>query len=276
MPPSPSELPPGAPGQGFAPRVERRDAPADIVLACEHASRTIPPRWNGLGLGAAGARSHAAWDPGAEALTRALAVRLDAPAVLATVSRLVHDANRPAGHPSAMPERVELVEVPGNAALAEDEVRARAALVHEPFHRDLEALLDWRVARGLPTCLVTVHSFNPTWHGEPREVELGVLHDEDARMADALLEALEEAGGFVARRNAPYGPEDGVTFTLVEHALGRGLPNVMLEVRNDLLADEAAVADVAAALAPALVRAATEVLGPLSRTNRAGMRVGGD
>ena len=271
---APDALPVAPSAQGFPARVERRDAPADVVLVCEHASRTIPPRWTGLGLSAEGARSHAAWDPGAQALARALAARLDAPAVLATVSRLVHDANRPAGHTSAMPARVERVDVPGNAELAEDEVRARASLVHAPFHATLERLLDWRVAEGLPTCLVTVHSFNPTWHGEPREVELGVLHDEDARLADAVLDALEGAGGFVARRNEPYGPGDGVTFTLARHALARGLPNVMLEVRNDLLADEAGVADVAAALAPALASAAAEVLGPLARARRAGMRVG--
>ena len=294
-PPEPSAPVPGtsrvgAPAQGFAPEVERRDAASDLVLVCEHASRRVPERWRGLGLSERDARSHAAWDPGAQALARALSARLDAPAVISTVSRLVHDANRPAGDPSAMPARVELVDVPGNAALPDDEVRARTALVHAPFHTTLAALLDWREAEGLPTCLVTVHSFNPTWHGEPREVGLGVLHDEDARLADALLGALGEAdasgvagglAGVAVRRNEPYGPEDGVTFTLVEHALERGLPNVMLELRADLLCDaagvlDAAVADVAAALAPALVRAATDVLGPLARTNRAGMRVGAD
>ena len=277
MEPRPAQDPPVADAPpGFVPRVERRDAVSDIVIVCEHASRTVPPRWNGLGLSPGDARSHAAWDPGAGALTRALSVRLDAPAITSTVSRLVHDANRPPGSASAMPERVELVDVPGNRDLPDDEVRSRAAFVHAPFHRTLAALLDWRVAEGLPTCLVTVHSFNPTWHGEPREVELGVLHDEDARMADATLAGLDAAGGFVARRNAPWGPDDGVTYTLVEHALARGLPNVMLEIRNDLLADDAAVADVAGALAPVLAGAATDVLGPLARANRGGMRVGGD
>ena len=265
-----------AAAQGFVPRVERRDAPSDVVLVCEHASRVVPARWNGLGLSPEAARGHAAWDPGARALTRALAARLDAPAVISTVSRLVHDANRPAAHPSAMPARVELVDVPGNADLPDAERRARGALVHAPFHRTLAALLDWRAAEGLPTCLVTVHSFNPTWHGEPREVELGVLHDEDARLADAVLAGARAAGGLVVRRNEPWGPTDGVTYTLVEHALARGLPNVMLEIRNDLLADEAAVADVAAALAPVLVGGATDVLGSLARANRGGMRVGGD
>ena len=175
-----------------------------------------------------------------------------------------------------MPATVERVEVPGNAALGSDELEARAAAVHAPFHRTLAALLDWRVAEGLPTVLVTVHSFNPTWHGEPREVELGVLHDEDARLADALLGATDADPALLTRRNEPYGPGDGVTFTLVEHALPRGLPNVMLEIRNDLLADDASVERVAGLLAPMLSGAAREVLGPLARANRSGMRVGGD
>ena len=267
----------GSPGTGTAPRVVRRDAPGDVVLACEHASRDIPPPWSGLGLDARAARSHAAWDVGANALALALGVRLEAPLVAASVSRLVHDANRPPGDDSAVPARVELVDVPGNADIVESDRAARVAAAHAPFHAALTALLDWRASLGLPSCLVTVHSFNPTWHGEPRSVELGVLHDADARLADALLRALDatgEAERFAVRRNAPYGPDDGVTWTLAEHGLARGLPNVMIEVRSDLIADAAGVERLAAALAPPIAAAVRDVLGPLAHEARAGGRVG--
>lgn len=266
-----------------APRLLRRDATGDVVLACEHASRDVPAPWSGLGLSAEAARGHAAWDPGADALAAELCARLDAPLVSASVSRLVHDANRPPGADAAMPARVERFEVPGNADIPASDRDARIAAAHAPFHAALTSLLDWRASLGQPSCLVTVHSFSPVWRGEPRDVELGVLHDEDARLADALLDALAQAGemagetvaGLVVRRNEPYGPDDGVTYTLREHGLARGLPNVMLEVRNDLLADPAAVERVAALLAPALAHAVREVLGPLAKGARAGGRIGG-
>jgi len=47
-------------------------------------------------------------------------------------------------------------------------------------------------------------------------------------------------------RNTPYGPEDGVTHSLKLHGIANNLPNVMIEVRNDLLAsaqDETAMAE---------------------------------
>jgi len=49
----------------------------------------------------------------------------------------------------------------------------------------------------------------------------------------------------VIRRNDPYGPEDGVTHSLKIHGLAQGLPNVMIEIRNDLLHGAAAEARLA-------------------------------
>ena len=40
--------------------------------------------------------------------------------------------------------------------------------------------------------------------------------------------------------NEPYSPADGVYYTLRRHASPSGLPAVMIEIRNDHIADEAA------------------------------------
>jgi len=105
--------------------------------------------------------------------------------------------------------------------------------------------------------LVTVHSFNPVHSGRRRDVEIGVLHDADRRLADRLLAATGE-DRFDIRRNAPYGPADGVTHTLKRHALPRGLLNVMLEVRNDLIADATGQERIAGWLAARLDQAVAE------------------
>ncbi len=72
-----------------------------------------------------------------------------------------------------------------------------------------------------------------------RDFDIGILHDTDAWFADALLKIAEAETEFVIRRNAPYGPQDGVTHTLAAHAIPRGLLNAMIEIRNDLIGDPA-------------------------------------
>ena len=115
------------------------------------------------------------------------------------------------------------------------------------------------VASKTDPVLVTVHSFTPIYYGKPRAVEVGVLHDADARLADALLSDLAGFASMAVRRNEPYGPADGVTHTLKEHALPGGHLNVMLELRNDLLAGEAGQSAMAASLADWLTQALTRL-----------------
>ncbi len=221
------------------------------VLVCEHASCAIPAALGTLGLRDEDRKSHAVWDPGAFGVACALSALLDAPLVAARYSRLVYDCNRPPEAPSAMPERTELVEVPGNAGLDAVTRQIRVGEFYIPFTRALAGAI---AAHPAPRpALVTIHSFNPTYFGRPREVELGILHDSDSRLADALLAALP--GGGTVRRNSPYGPEDGVTHTLRVQGVDRGLPNVMIEIRNDLIATETEQRRMAADLAEALKRA---------------------
>lgn len=213
-----------------------------VVLVCEHASSFVPASYDGLGLDPAALRAHIAWDPGALAVAQELARLLDAPLVASRVSRLLYDCNRPPEAPSAVPEESEIYRIPGNAGLSAEERRRRAERFYFPFRDALAAAIDAHTARAGPPAVVTVHSFTPVYRGAARAVEIGILHDEDARLADAMLDAAHGVGcgatDVVVRRNEPYGPEDGVTHTLREHALPRGLANVMIEIRNDLIASD--------------------------------------
>ncbi|WP_417725420.1 N-formylglutamate amidohydrolase [Salipiger sp.] len=226
------------------------------VIVCEHASAHIPERYAGLGLDDGARQSHAAWDPGAEALARLLSEALDAPLIAGRVSRLVYDCNRPPDAPSAMPAQSETVMIPGNADLDEAARETRIREVYEPFSEALTSLIAARRESGDEIALVTVHSFTPTWFGVPRAVEIGIVHDEDRRLSDAML---IEAHRFPHRRiarNLPYGPAEGVTHTLQRHGVAEGLFNVMIEVRNDLLTTpddiEAIAEELMGLLGPAL------------------------
>lgn len=230
-----------------------------LVLVCEHASRFIPPALADLGLAPGDRESHAAWDIGARDLALHLSEALDAPLVAARVSRLVYDCNRPPEAPDAIPARSEVVEVPGNRNLGEAERAARVRDVYHPFRTLLSRTLD---AHPEPFAVVTIHSFTPVYHGRQREVEMGLLHDDDPRLARAMLDAAPAHLPLLTRLNEPYDAADGVTHTLREHAISRGVANVMVEVRNDLLRDGAGIARVGDGLARLLAQVLPGAMAP--------------
>ncbi|WP_422371723.1 N-formylglutamate amidohydrolase [Hoeflea sp.] len=221
--------------EGSAFSVSRAEGTSSIVLVCEHASNRIPRSLGNLGLDEAARESHIAWDIGAASVAEILSETLDAVLVSQRFSRLVYDCNRPPEAPGAYPEKSEIFTVPGNAGLSGADRARRANALYHPFHDAIDHVLDERIAAGREVVLVTVHSFTPVYFGARRDGELGILHDADRRLADAMLEAAREADLAGVSRNYPYGPEDGVTHTLMRHGLARGIPNVMLEIRNDLI-----------------------------------------
>ena len=205
------------------------------VLIAEHASNRLPKKLGTLGLDESDLERHIAWDIGAEQVARRLSLLLDAPLVLQGYSRLAYDCNRPPDAPDAMPELSETTHIPGNRNLSPADKLARIREIYRPFHAAIADLLDARSAEGIRSLVVTIHSFTPVYKGEPRSVELGILHDRDRRLAEKLITSFP---GVDARFNEPYGPEDGVLHTLNVHAVPRRLEHAMIEIRNDLVADE--------------------------------------
>jgi predicted N-formylglutamate amidohydrolase len=202
-----------------------------VVLVCEHASHAIPAKFANLGLNGDALNSHAAWDPGAMAVARIIAQELDAVLVASRISRLVYDCNRPPEAAGAMPAKSEIFDIPGNANLSQADRAARTAAYYTPFREALAGV----VATTANPLLVTIHSFTPIYHGTHRPVEIGILHDSDTRLADAMLDTASAHSPHLTQRNEPYGPQDGVTHTLLEHGISGGHPNVMIEIRNDLI-----------------------------------------
>lgn len=225
--------------EGSPVAVENPEALSPFLLVCEHASRRLPEKMGTLGLSPDALSSHIAWDPGALAVSKLLVKNLDAALVYQRFSRLVYDCNRPPEAEGAMPSVSEVFEVPGNAAISAAERRARTDALYVPFRDELADFIAARKANGRPPVLVTMHSFTPVYHGRQRDVEVGILHDTDKRLAAAMLAVAEKTKRYDVRRNEPYGPADGVTHTLIEHGVKNGLLNVMIEIRNDLIQDEA-------------------------------------
>lgn len=232
--------------EGAVVSVENASGKSPVLLVCEHASRRLPEALGTLGLAPDALTAHIAWDPGALAVARKLSVALDATLVFQNFSRLAYDCNRPPDSPDAMPEVSEVYEIPGNRDLGPAERQARIDDIYRPWQKTLTETIAARKAAGRLSVIVTIHTFTPIYKGRERKVEIGILHDRDRRLADAML--ARAGSGYRVERNEPYGPEDGVTHTLVEHGLANGLLNVMIEVRNDLVGDENGQAGVSSLL----------------------------
>ncbi len=239
--------------------VENPGARGQIVLVCEHASNVFPARWGNLGLTQDLQSAHIAWDIGALGLSRALSKRLDAVLVYAPVSRLIYDCNRAPDMPGAMLARSELFDIPGNKLISAAERASRTAAVYLPFHNGLRDVIADRIAHGLAPVIVTIHSFTKVYHGKPRPVEFGVIHDADDRFAHALVDAANRDTLLRVGLNEPYSAVDDVTHTLRLQATPYGLPNAMLEIRNDLIASPDAEQRMADLLAPVLNMGLVEI-----------------
>jgi predicted N-formylglutamate amidohydrolase len=211
------------------------DGSSPVLLICEHASHAIPGKFQDLRLTPDARYSHIAWDPGALDTAMALSAELNAKLVFSSISRLVYDCNRPPDAPDAMPEKSEIYTVPGNHDLTEREKAERVEAYYRPFESALSEIID---KSGKDTVLVTIHTFTPVYKGRYRDCEIGILHDDDKRLANAMLSIATRHTKRKTLRNEPYGPQDGVTHTLRRHGLSNGLLNVMIELRNDLVATE--------------------------------------
>lgn len=234
-------------------RTVNADGRGPFAIVVDHASNRIPPRWGDLGLSPSDRIRHIAWDPGALAVSLRLSALLDAPVVHSTVSRLVIDCNRDLDAPDLVPTISETTDIPGNAGLTEDDRRWRIASAHTPFHSAIDRVLDARAAAGLPTTLICMHSFTPTYKGKARPWPIGLIHARNERYTAALRDALAgEAPDMNIGWNEPYSALNGVTYTLEHHGDGRGLDATMIEIRHDEILEPSGVAQWAERLARCL------------------------
>jgi predicted N-formylglutamate amidohydrolase len=211
----------------------------------------MPAALENLGLDQAALGLHVAADIGAGEITRELAIRLNAPAVLANYSRLVVDLNRQPGHPSSIVATSDDIAVPGNRTLSEAARQERLETLFWPYHRavgNLQAKI-WRL--GAPPILLAVHSFTPRLGGEDRRWHAGVLWNRDPRLARALIEGLSAPGDLVVGDNQPYSGRE-LAYTLDVHAGAAGLAHAAIEIRQDLVLDSAGTRAWAERLAGAL------------------------
>ena len=208
-----------------------------ILLLCDHATNIVPEEVAGgdLGLPPQEMARHIAWDIGAAGVTEALSGLLDAAALLTRFSRLVIDPNRGEDDPTLVMRLYDGTLVPANRAVGPAEIERRLEAFHRPYHRAVAAAIERLAAAGRAPALVAIHSFTPRLKGRaPRPWQVGILWHRDGRIALPLIARLR-AEGFCVGDNEPYSGElEGDTMS--RHGTRNGLPHVLIELRQDLVA----------------------------------------
>lgn len=211
---------------------------AGLLLLCDHASNALPASYGTLGLSHQQFQRHIAYDIGAGAVTRALAKKLNVPALLTCFSRLLIDPNRGADDPTLIMQLSDGAIIPGNAKLDEAERATRIAKFWQPYRTAVDDTLK-RMEQAAPLPVVlSIHSFTPLWKTTPRPWHVGLLWDSDPRLAMPLINALEQEPGLIVGDNEPY---DGALRgdTLDDCITAQGLAGTLIEIRQDLIADSA-------------------------------------
>ncbi len=206
-----------------------------FLLIADHASNHVPPDID-LGIDSALLSNHIAVDIGV-AEVAALLVQ-DGPvdaAILGGVSRLVVDCNREEDAPGVLPIASDGHAVPGNAL--DDAAReGRLARFFRPYHDHIAAT----IAAYRPAMILSLHSFTPSLAAHPdqeRPWHVGVLYNEDERLAAAAIAALA-AEGLNVGDQLPYSGKL-LNATMNRHAEGNAIPYVGIEMRQDLVSDGA-------------------------------------
>ncbi|MFV0298447.1 MAG: N-formylglutamate amidohydrolase [Hyphomicrobiaceae bacterium] len=207
-----------------------------LLLLCDHASNWLPESYGTLGLDPAQLERHIAYDIGAEALVRGLSQRLAAPAVISHFSRLLIDPNRGNDDPTLIMRLSDGAVVPGNRHLDDGERQRRINRFWQPYHAAVDRVIDRNIASGHPPSILSVHSFTETWKEVPRPWHVGILWQDDPRLALPLLEAFRAEPDLTVGENQPY-PGSYEGDCCWQHAVQRNLPWVVLEVRQDLIGD---------------------------------------
>lgn len=209
----------------------------NFLLHCDHAGNEIPPKWGTLGLEAARLQEHIAWDIGAAKVTRRLAELLGAPALLSRYSRLFIDCNRSLDKEKVAPEESDGVAIPANLTLSDVEKARRAEIAYHPYHRallqNLDALTD--------PIVIAMHSCTPVFGGVARPWHVGVLWSEDEASGARVIAALTENKFLCVGNNQPYSAFKTPGYTVEEVIAPRNLRHVIIEIRQDEIADDAGV-----------------------------------
>ncbi len=226
---------------GDKPAFEVIDAPrkkSPILIVCDHASNYIPLGLGGLGIDQQHLQQHIAYDIGAAGVSRNMAHDMGVTTVLGGFSRLVLDPNRFLTAHDSIPSISDGVVIVGNEMLSATDRMLRVEELFIPYHSAINRAITRILDDFVMPLMLSVHSYTPIFQGFERPWEIGVLWEGDDGVASLLIDYLRENSDYHVGENEPYHACNPVGYTVKTHAESNGYPNVLVEIRQDLIADE--------------------------------------
>jgi predicted N-formylglutamate amidohydrolase len=207
-----------------------------FLILCDHATNSLPSEYGTLGLDKGQLNRHIAYDIGAHGVALEMGRRLQSTVISSAFSRLLIDPNRGEDDPTLIMQISDGALVPGNVCVDEAERQKRISRFFAPYHAAIADEISAMLDRNVIPVVTSIHSFTENWRGVPRKWHAAVLWDKDPRLAVPLLRLLRERTGLEIGDNEPYTGHLR-NDSIFRHATVRGLPNVLVEIRQDLIRD---------------------------------------
>ena len=212
-----------------------------VIILCDHASNYIPPKYKNLGLENNQIQKHIGWDIGAANVAKKISKSLDATLIMSGYSRLLIDCNRPFGVPEAFIKKSENTIIPGNFNLTKKEKTYRAKKYCIPYRNKIENIIKFRMKKNIIPIIVSIHSFTPVYNGKSRPWHLGLLFRKEKRVFSLLIKELQKDKSIKTGINQPYKCNLKGDFSIPYFAELKGLPCILLEIRQDLINSKSGV-----------------------------------
>ena len=215
--------------------IKKKGVNQNYIVICDHSSNYIPSEYNNLGISKNDLDSHRAYDLGASDIANELSKLLSCSLVMANFSRLLIDPNRGMDDPTLIPKISEGKIITGNMNLSiynnDKEKNKRISKFYSPYHKAIDKFINNSLDNRKIPKILSIHSFTPIWKGKEREIDVGILWDRDDRLSKIFLNSLKN---IKLGNNKPYSGRLK-NDTLYKHATSNGIPNVLIEFRQDLL-----------------------------------------
>tara|TARA_B100000161_G_scaffold50962_1_gene33064 strand:+ start:180 stop:959 length:780 start_codon:yes stop_codon:yes gene_type:complete len=215
---------------------------SDFLIICDHASNKIPTNFKELGLSKEILDSHIAFDIGAKEVAVCLSNILECPLVMTDFSRLLIDPNRGIDDPTLIMRISDNKIVKGNRNInnfkKSKEKDERVKKYYDVYHNKISEFINFKEKDKKYPSIISIHSFTPVWRNKKRDIDIGILWDNDYRLPDIFFNYLKENHkNLVIGDNQPYSGRLK-NDTLYKHATINGLSNILIEIRQDLITDK--------------------------------------
>jgi len=214
---------------------------SNFLIICDHASKFIPLEYKNLGLGEDVLDTHIAYDIGAKEVASHISNSLQCPLVMSGFSRLLIDPNRGIDDPTLIMKVSDGSVIKGNkkiSYLSDCEDKINRINLYNAYHKKISELINKSILRGVFPAIISIHSFTPFWRERKRLIELGILWDSDDRLPNIFFNYLKRyENQLIIGDNQPYSGRMR-NDTLFRHGTRFGLPNILIEVRQDLISNK--------------------------------------